>query len=78
VPRDVEFFKRIITDLTGLHAILVVGPSGAKAEFVNYIREKHPPLNKAIVGLETVDHPSERQLLKLAHSYFKIADRIMP
>jgi len=33
---------------------------------------------KRIVGVETVDHPSDRQLVAHARRYFKADDRMLP
>jgi hypothetical protein len=33
---------------------------------------------KIIVGVETVDHPSDAQLVAYAKQYFKAEDRMLP
>jgi hypothetical protein len=33
---------------------------------------------KIIAGVETVDHPSDAQLVALARHYFKAEDRMLP
>jgi hypothetical protein len=33
---------------------------------------------KSIVGVETVDHPSDGQLVAYARRYFKAEDRMLP
>ena len=74
-PTDVEFFERVISALQRSHAILLTGPANAKIEFVDHIRKEHPSLAQAIKGIQTVDHPTDGELLKTARSFLKAADR---
>jgi stalled ribosome rescue protein Dom34 len=69
---DKEFFKRVIAALGHASHILVVGPATAKAEFKNYLAETAPELAKHVVAVESVDHPSERQLIALARKHFNL------
>jgi hypothetical protein len=54
------------------------GPANEKTELVKPIHRHAPKLMDAVVGVETVDHPSDGQLLAHARRYFKAADRMMP
>lgn len=58
--------------------ILVTGPANAKDELVKHIKRHDPTLAKAIVGTETVDHPTDAQLIAFARRYFRAADRMRP
>ena len=62
--------------LEGASAILIVGPATAKMEFAKYIRAHNSALARAIEGVETVNHPTEGELLNLAYSFFKRAGRL--
>ena len=73
---DTEFFDSVARALEGIGSILVTGPSTAKGELVEQIRAAHPAVAKAIEGVETVDHLSDNELVKMARSYLKAADRI--
>lgn len=75
-PKDTEFFDRVAKALEGIGAILITGPSGAKIELVEHIGATHPAVAKAIEGVETVDHPTDKELVKMARSYLKAADRM--
>jgi stalled ribosome rescue protein Dom34 len=75
-PKDTEFFERVAAALQGVTAILVTGPANAKDELVDHIRTKHTSLAKAIEGIKTVDHPTEGELLTIARSFLKAADRL--
>jgi transposase len=44
----------------------------------DHIHSYSPKLMSAIVGVETVDHPSDAQLVAYARKYFKATDRMQP
>ena len=72
----VEFFDEIVHALEGAQEILVCGPGTAKTEFMQHVERLHHALKPRIFGVETVDHPSDGQLLQYARKYFKAADRM--
>lgn len=75
--RDVhEFLAAICDDITGLDEILVTGGHTGLAEFKHYIAKHRPALAKAIIGYETVDHPSEGQLVAYARDFFANYQRL--
>ena len=59
-------------------AVLVTGPAGAKTELVKHISQHDPKLMKSIVGIETLDHPSDGRLLAHARYYCAAEDRMLP
>lgn len=75
---DPRYYDSIATALAGVAEILVVGPANAKLELVKHVHKRHHELVDCIVGVETMDHPSEGQLLKFAREYFAAADRLRP
>ncbi len=75
-PVDTEFFDRVARAIEGIGSILITGPSTAKGELVEHIHAGHPAVFKAIEGVETVDHPTDNELVKMARSHLKAADRI--
>ena len=56
--------------------ILIVGPAGAKTELANHLAAHAPGLSTRVAGVETVDHPSEGELLALARQFFQASDRM--
>jgi uncharacterized protein YbcI len=48
----------------------------AKTELVKHIHNHDPKLMNVIVGVETVDHPSDAQLVAYARKYFNATDRM--
>jgi stalled ribosome rescue protein Dom34 len=77
-PEDHEFFEQVAASIAGAGAVLITGPANAKTELVRHIRNHAPELLKVIVGVETVDHPTDRELIAHARTYFKGADLMRP
>ena len=73
---DRPFFEDVAHALEGVHEILAIGPAQTKQEFANFLRDKHPTLGGAIVGVETADHPSDAEVLAYARRHFKAIDRM--
>ena len=73
---DSEYFSRVGKALTDAQELLIVGPAQAKHEFAKYLEHHLPQLAKKVVGVETVDHPTDGQLLNHARRYFRAADRM--
>ena len=77
-PDDAKrFFHEVARSLEGAEEILVVGPSTAKLEFLRYVHKHDPTLEPRIVGIETVDHPTDGQVAAYARQYFKRRDRAL-
>ena len=74
VPVDHEFLERVAQALMRAGAVLIAGPAGAKNELAAHIERAHPELFKRISGIETLDHPTDGQLLALARKFFKADD----
>jgi stalled ribosome rescue protein Dom34 len=70
-----RFFAEIGRTLDDAEQVLVVGPSTAKLEFVRHVHAHQPALEQKIVGIETVDHPTDGQLVTYAKRYFGVRDR---
>lgn len=65
-----NLFSDAQAELQASSRILIVGPSIAKHHFQNFLMEHHPAVARKVVGLETVDHPSDGQIAAMAKSYF--------
>ena len=75
---DHEFFRAVAQSIADAGAVLLTGPADAKTKLPKYISEHDAKLMKIIVGAETVDHPSDAQLVAYARHYFKAEDRMLP
>lgn len=76
MPPDGHFLQHVVDALQGAQEWLIVGPGSAKLELVKHIQRRHPALSDRVVGVETVDHPSDAQLIAYARTYFRAADRM--
>ncbi|MEQ1521719.1 MAG: translational machinery protein [Aestuariivirga sp.] len=75
---DNGFLHAVAEAIADAGAVLVTGPANAKTELVKHIQHHDPKLMKLILGVETVDHPSDPQLVAFARKFFKAADRMQP
>jgi stalled ribosome rescue protein Dom34 len=71
-----EFYAELCDALQGISEVLVTGPKQGLADFRHYVEKHRTAIAKHIVGYETVDHPSENQLVALARHYFLRYDRM--
>lgn len=77
-PEDTGFLRDVAASFADAGAVLITGPAGAKTELVKYIHRHAPALMHVIAGIETVDHPTDAQLVAHARKYFAAADRMTP
>jgi stalled ribosome rescue protein Dom34 len=76
-PEDAHhFFKAVAHELEAAERVLIVGPSTAKLQFIRYAYKHDPKLEPRIIGVETVDHPTDRQLVAYSKRYFAADDRM--
>jgi stalled ribosome rescue protein Dom34 len=75
-PVDHVFFDEVVAALGDAQEILVVGPGAAKTELMHDLTARHPAVAKRVVSVETIDHPSDGQLLAYARQYFKRIDAL--
>ena len=76
-PDDaIRFFREVAVALDSADEVLVVGPSTAKFHFLNYVHTHDAKLEQRIVGVETVDHPTDPQVAAFARRYFYGTDRV--
>jgi stalled ribosome rescue protein Dom34 len=57
--------------------ILIVGPGLEKLVLVKHLMRRYRDIAEKVVGVETVDHPSDKQLLAYARKYFVRADQLL-
>jgi hypothetical protein len=76
VRTEHEFFGEVCDALAGITEVLITGSNTAQADFRHYIDKHRASLTRQIVGWETVDHPTEPQLVALGRKYFLKHDRM--
>ena len=69
---SLRFFADVASHLETFHdAVLLVGPGVAKTHFVSHLDGHHKKeLAKRIVGTESMDHPTDAQIVAFARKYF--------
>ena len=77
-PVDNDFMHKVAAALAGSEKVLITGPAQAKTQLVKHMHVHDPLLAKHIVGIETVDHPSDKQLVAHARDYFKADHHVLP
>ena len=65
------FFHEIAVALKGAGALLIVGPASAKLDFIRHLQRHDHALEEKICGVETLDHPSDAQMVAYVRHYFK-------
>lgn len=76
-PEDAtRFFHEVARALESADTVLVVGPSSTKVEFFKYVQDHEQKLRAKVAGVETVDHPTDREIVAYARRYFKASDRM--
>lgn len=65
-----SFFQEAKDELAASSHIVLVGPGVAKHHFQTYLIEHYPVVARKIIGLETVDHPTDGQIAAMAKTYF--------
>lgn len=69
-----RYFEAVAEALSPSGEILIVGPGLEKLALMKHLLKHHPVLAERVKSVETVDHPSDGQLLKYARKYFAKAD----
>jgi stalled ribosome rescue protein Dom34 len=75
---DQHYYHRVSEAIADAGEVLVAGPGLAKGELVKHMEAHDPAWRQKIVGTETIDHPSDSQLVAHARKYFRITDRMRP
>lgn len=71
-----SFYHQVAAALATAGEILVVGPGTAKLQLLKHIHRHDRGLDDKIVGVETVDHPTDKQLVGYIRKYFHEEDQL--
>ena len=74
---DRRYFEDVVTAIGDAREVLITGPGTAKVEFQRLLASRHAPVAKRVVGVETLDHPSDSELLAFGRHYFKRVDALL-
>ena len=73
---DQTYLHEVAHALAPAQEILIVGPGSAKLALLKHMHKHDSAIGDRVVGVETVDHPTDGQLLAHARQYFIAADRM--
>ena len=73
---DEHYLHEVIQAVKESKEILIVGPGSAKLELMKHATKHDHVIAEKVVGIETVDHPSDGQLLAYAKKYFAKVDAL--
>lgn len=71
-----QYYHQVAAALASAGEILVVGPGAAKLQFINHLNRHDRAVDDKIVGVETIDDPTDRQLVGYIRKYFHAEDRM--
>jgi stalled ribosome rescue protein Dom34 len=70
-----RYFQEVAEHLRNAKEILLLGPGQVKNQFSKHLREIYPhTLGRVIIGVETIDHPTDNQILDFSRKYFRQHD----
>ena len=75
-PESPAYFDEVAKALRGTQEILIVGPGNEKLFFLKNLQKRQHDLAEKVLSVETVDHPTDAQLLAYARKYFYKADQM--
>lgn len=67
---EAHFFDQVLAVLATAEEVLLLGPSVTKLHLLRYAQQHTPKLAALVVGVETADHPTDRQLVAHVRHYF--------
>jgi stalled ribosome rescue protein Dom34 len=70
-----RYFQDVAEHLKNAQEILLLGPGQIKNQFSNHLKDTYPhTLGRTIIGVETLDHPSDNQILEFSRNFFRKHD----
>jgi DNA-binding MurR/RpiR family transcriptional regulator len=73
---DQAYYHEVAHAVADAREILIVGPAGAKLALMKHMQKHDAAVADKVVGIESVDHPSDGQLLAYARHYFVKVDNL--
>ncbi len=73
---SVPYFRDVAAAIRDTKEILIVGPGFEKLEFMKYLLKHEHLLAEKVLSVDTVDHPTDHQILALARRYFLKEDQL--
>ena len=77
VALDSKYLHSVMEAVKESKEILIIGPGSAKLELIKHAHHHDPKIAENIIGVEAVDHPSDREILAYARKFFYKADQML-
>ena len=74
---DEKYLHSVINAVNETKEILVIGPGSAKLELIKHAHKHDAQIAEKIVGVETVDHPTDKEILAYARKFFYKVDQMI-
>ncbi|APB99109.1 translational machinery protein [Polynucleobacter asymbioticus] len=74
---DSKYLHSVIQAVNESKEILVLGPGSAKLELIKHAHHHDPKVAANIVGVETIDHPTDKEILAYARKFFYKVDQML-
>ena len=75
---DYFFLHDVTSAIADAGAVLIVGPGSAKTELMTHITQHDSKLREKIKGVETIDHPTDGQIVAHARKFFRADHQLQP
>jgi stalled ribosome rescue protein Dom34 len=77
VALDSKYLHSVLQAVNESKEILILGPGSAKLELIKYAHQQDAKIVEKIVGVETVDYPSDKEILAYARKFFYKVDQML-
>jgi stalled ribosome rescue protein Dom34 len=74
---DSKYLHSVIQAVNKSQEILILGPGSAKLELIKHAHHHDAKVAEKIMGVETVDHPSDKEILAQARKFFYKVDQML-
>ena len=72
---DSKYLHSVMQAVNESKEILILGPGSAKLELIKHAHQHDAKIAEKIVGVETVDHPTDKEILAHARKFFYKVDQ---
>ena len=76
-PIDEKYLHSVVEAIQDSQEVLVIGPGSAKLELIKHVHRHDPLMAEKIIGVETVDHPTDKEVLAFAKDFFYKVDQML-
>ena len=74
---DSKYLHSVIQAVNKSQEILILGPGSAKLELIKHAHQHDAKVAEKCVGVETIDHPSDKEILAYARKFFYKVDQML-